>query len=195
MVAPWTVATYMVEGGGSKDYANTKTWAYSDPQGFDQLIGLLVDATTNYLIAQVDAGAEALQIFDSWAGVLADDAFERWCIAPIAEITRRVKAARPGIKIIGFPRGAGVMYPTFVEKTGVDAVSLDTTVPLDYARDHIQTRCPVQGNLDPILLIAGGQAMLERIDRTLEALGNRARSSSIWDTASRLKRPRTTWRY
>ncbi|WP_404382430.1 uroporphyrinogen decarboxylase [Caenispirillum salinarum] len=170
--APWTVATYMVEGGGSKDYANTKKWAYSDPEGFDRLIGMLVDATTAYLIEQVDAGAEALQIFDSWAGVLADDAFERWSIRPIADITRRVKEARPGTKVIGFPRGAGPMYPAFIEKTGVDAVSLDTTVPLDYARDHIQTRCPVQGNLDPILLIAGGQAMLDRIDRTLEALGN-----------------------
>lgn len=169
--APWTVATYMVEGGGSKDYAATKKWAYSNPDEFDCLISLLVDATVTYLIGQVDAGAEALQIFDSWAGVLADDAFERWSIRPIAEITRRVKEARPGTKVIGFPRGAGPMYPAFIEKTGVDAVSLDTTVPLEYARDHLQTRCPVQGNLDPILLIAGGQLMLDRIDRTLEVLG------------------------
>lgn len=169
--APWTVATYMVEGGGSKDYAATKKWAYGDPEGFDRLIGLLVDATTEYLIHQVDAGAEALQIFDSWAGVLADDAFERWCIRPIGEITRRVREARPGTKVIGFPRGAGPMYPRFIQGTGVDAVSLDTTVPLEWARDTVQPLCPVQGNLDPILLIAGGQAMLDRVDRTVEVLG------------------------
>ncbi|MCA1939759.1 MAG: uroporphyrinogen decarboxylase [Caenispirillum bisanense] len=169
--APWTVATYMVEGHGSKDYAATKKWAYGDPEGFDRLIGLLVDVTTDYLIAQVDAGAEALQIFDSWAGVLPEEAFARWVTRPIGEIVRRVHAARPGVPIIGFPRGAGLLYEGFIDATGVDAVSLDTTVPLEWARDRLQSRCCVQGNLDPILVVTGGQAMLDGIDRILEILG------------------------
>lgn len=170
--APWTVATYMVEGGSSRDFAATKLWAYEDPTGFEQLIALLCDATAAHLVAQLDAGADAVQIFDSWAGVLSEADFERWCIGPISKLVSAVKSAHPTAPIIGFPRGAGVLYEEFVTQTGVDAVSLDTTVPLRWAADRIQRRLPVQGNLDPIALIAGGTVLEREATRILAALGD-----------------------
>lgn len=157
--APWTVATYMVEGKGSKDYPKARTWAYGQPEGFAKLIDLLVDATSAYLIKQVQCGAEVIQLFDTWAGVLSENQFVRWVIEPTAEIVRRLKKACPGIHVIGFPRGAGVMYGDFVKKTGVDGVSLDNSVPISWAAEHLQPFCTVQGNLDNMALIAGGQAM------------------------------------
>lgn len=157
--APWTIATYMVEGGSSKEFARAKAWAYGDPGGFARLIDMLVDGVSRHLVAQVAAGAEALQVFDSWAGVLPEDAFWRWSIAPIAEIVRRVKEACPGVPVIGFPNRAGVMYRAFVEETGVDAVSIDTMVPCAWAAKELQPRSCVQGNLDPILLATGGEPM------------------------------------
>nr|WP_199899236.1 uroporphyrinogen decarboxylase [Sneathiella glossodoripedis] len=156
--APWTVATYMVEGRGSKDYVETKKWAYSDPEGFDQLIELLVQATIEYLIKQIEAGAEAVQIFDTWAGVLPDDKFERWVTQPTAKIVTAIRAKYPDFPVIGFPKGVGGNLLEFVEKTGVTAVSLDTSVSLDWAAREIQPIVTVQGNLDPILLVAGGDA-------------------------------------
>lgn len=170
--APWTVATYMVEGKGSKDYAETRSWAYRAPEEFSRLIDLLVEATSAYLIEQVAHGAEALQIFDSWAGILPEREFYHWVIEPTVEIVRRVRAACPGVPIIGFPRGAGVLYRDFVTKTGVDAVSLDSSVPLKWARDKLQPHCTVQGNMDNFLLVAGGEAMDKEARRIIEILGS-----------------------
>ena len=163
--APWTVATYMVEGRSSKDYAKTKHWAFSDPKGFSQLIDLLVDATVRHLKSQIVAGAAIVKLFDSWAGVLAPDQFEAWTIEPIRRIADHLKQDHPEVPIIGFPRGAGVQYKTFAQRSGVDAVALDTSVPTDWAAREIQTLLPVQGNLDPIVLVAGGDAMKSAVAR------------------------------
>jgi uroporphyrinogen decarboxylase len=157
--APWTVATYMVEGGTSRDFVRTKRWAFADPTSFAGLLDCLVSATTSYLLGQVEAGADAVQLFDSWAGVLPESEFRRLVIEPTARIVRAVKARHPTVPIIGFPRGAGVLYEAYAGDTGVDAVSLDSTVPLAWAREHLQARHAVQGNLDPVLLLAGGSVM------------------------------------
>ncbi|MDR3439606.1 uroporphyrinogen decarboxylase [Telmatospirillum sp.] len=170
--APWTVATYMVEGSGSKDFVEAKTMAYGRPDLFQRLIDLLVDATGDYLIKQIDQGVEAIQLFDSWAGALPEDAFETWVIAPTKRLVERIKTARPGIPIIGFPRGAGALYLPFVERTGVDAVSLDTGIPLDWAVSHLQSKVALQGNLDPVLLMIGGQALDHAADRILRLCNN-----------------------
>jgi len=169
--APWTVATYMVEGRGGTDHGTIRRWAYQDADGFSRLIGLLVDATTQYLIGQVMAGAEVIQLFDTWAGVLSETQYQRWIIEPTAEIVGRLKKACPGIPVIGFPRGSGALYSTYVAQIGVDAVGIDTNVPLEWARDNLQTTKAVQGNLDNRLLIAGGPAMDAEIDRIKAILG------------------------
>ena len=157
--APWTVATYMVEGGASRDFSRTKAWASGNPASFAELIDRLVSATTTYLIGQAEAGAEAIQLFDSWAGVLPEPEFRRWVIEPTRRIVHAVKRRHPGLPIIGFPRGAGPLYESYAAETGIDAVSLDSAITLDWARDHLQARHAVQGNLDPQLLLAGGSAM------------------------------------
>jgi uroporphyrinogen decarboxylase len=157
--APWTVATYMIEGGSSRDFAAAKRWAITDPAGFAALIDLLVEATLRYLDGQVAAGAEVVQLFDSWAGVLDEMAFRRWVIAPTRRIVAGLREHHPGLPIIGFPRGAGLMYRSYFVETGVTALGLDTTVPLGIARKTLQSIGPVQGNLDPLLLVAGGEAM------------------------------------
>ncbi|MQA65556.1 MAG: uroporphyrinogen decarboxylase [Alphaproteobacteria bacterium] len=157
--APWTLATYMVEGGSSRDFARTKAWAYGEPEGFRVLIDLLVEALAAHLIAQVKAGAEVLQIFDSWAGVLPDTAFWEWSIKPIRAIVERVNASCPGVPVIGFPKGAGILYEPFARETGIDAVSIDTAVPCDWAARALQTTITVQGNLDPVMLVTGGTAL------------------------------------
>jgi uroporphyrinogen decarboxylase len=169
--APWTVATYMIEGGSSKDYAKTKQWAYGQPQVFQALIDQLVESSAAYLIAQIEAGAEAVQIFDSWAGVLPEEEFRRWVMAPIAAMVEKIKAVHPTVPVIGFPRGAGLLYEDFAREVGCDAVSLDTTVPLEWAARVIQPLVTVQGNLDPIHLVTGGEAMDRAIDRILNVLG------------------------
>ena len=173
--APWTLATYMVEGHGSKDYQAARTWAFDGTHtdnGFSDLMSLLVDAISDYLIAQVEHGAEALQLFDTWAGVLSASQFERWVIEPTTEIVRRLKAAHPDVPVIGFPRGAGIMYPEFVRRTGVDGVSLDNSIPLDWAAEHIQPLCTVQGNLDNMALLAGGDALETETRQILDTLGD-----------------------
>lgn len=157
--APWTVATYMVEGGGSKDFAKVKAMAYGEPARFKVLIDKLVDATSRYLIAQVNAGAEALQIFDSWAGALDPQGFQYQVIEPTKEIVARVKAAHPGIPIIGFPRGAAMHYTAYAQQTGVDAVAIDTLVCTRWAKNNLQPLKPVQGSLDPMRLLAGGPGL------------------------------------
>jgi uroporphyrinogen decarboxylase len=171
--APWTVATYMVEGAGSKDQAEARLWAYRDPAGFQQLIDLLVETSIDYLQHQVEAGAGALQIFDSWAGGLPEDEFARWCIAPTQAIVAGVKRRAPEIPIIGFPRGCGALAEAYAAQTGVDAIGCDTAVPLAYMRDRLQSRLPVQGNLDPLLLVAGGRQLEARVGEILAALGSK----------------------
>lgn len=169
--APWTVATYMVEGAGSRDFANVRKWGLMDPDGFSRLIDLVTEATTAYLCGQVEAGAEVLQIFDSWAGILSEGEFEKWSIRPAARIVSAVKAKHRDIPIIGFPRGAGVLYERYVTETGVDAVSLDSTMPLDWAASHLQDKVALQGNLDSLMLLVGGEAMERESRRILERLG------------------------
>lgn len=166
--APWTVATYMVEGSGSKDFVETKTLAYGQPDVFKALIDVLVQATGDYLIAQIDHGAEAIQLFDSWAGVLPEDQFAQWVIEPTRALVERIKSARPGVPVIGFPRGAGALYLPYVERTGVDAVSLDTGIPLEWAVKTLQPRVALQGNLDPVMLISGGETLDRSIKRILD---------------------------
>jgi uroporphyrinogen decarboxylase len=157
--APWTVATYMVEGGTSRDFANVKAWALGDPAGFGILIDRLTEATITHLSAQIEAGAEVVQLFDSWAGVLPETAFRRFVIAPTKAIVEALRAFHPKVPIIGFPRGAGLHYRAYVAETQVSAVSLDSMVPCAIAHRTLQSLVPVQGNLDPILLRIGGQAM------------------------------------
>ena len=169
--APWTVATYMVEGGSSRDFATVKGWALADPAGFARLIELLTEATVIYLRGQVEAGAEAVQLFDSWAGVLDEKSFRRWVIEPTRAIVAALRAYHPDIPVIGFPRGAGLMYRAYFVETGVSALGLDTTVPVGIARRALQPIGPVQGNLDPLLLAAGGEAMEVRVAEILAALG------------------------
>jgi uroporphyrinogen decarboxylase len=168
--APWTVATYMVEGGVSRDFAAVKGWAFTDPDGFGRLIDRVVEATLVYLKGQVAAGAEALQLFDSWAGVLPETAFRRWVIEPTRRLVTALKEQYPELPIIGFPRGAGLMYRAYFIETGVTAVGLDTGVPPGVARKTLQGIGPVQGNLDPLLLVAGGTAMEEGVGEILGAL-------------------------
>ena len=171
--APWTVATYMVEGGSSKDFKYTKSFAYGDPDGFQMLMDLLVDATAEYLIKQADAGAQTLQIFDSWSGVLPEAAFQRWVMAPTARLVQLIRAAHPDIPIIGFPKGAGHYLLPYAEQTGITALAFDQTVPLSYVRDRLQTQLPVQGALDNGLLLTGGAPMLKAAEELLETLGGK----------------------
>lgn len=171
--APWTIACYMVEGAGSKEYVHVKRWAYGDPMSFQKLIDLIVDATIAYLLRQAEAGAETLQLFDSWAGVLPAGEFRRWVIAPTNRIVAGVKAVYPNLPIIGFPRGAGFNYPAYVKETGVDAVGLDTTVPVLWAAENLQPLKPVQGNLDPIHVAAGGGALRAATGEILRGFAGR----------------------
>jgi uroporphyrinogen decarboxylase len=170
--APWTVAAYMVEGGASRDFLRTKRWAYEDPAGFQGLIDLLSEATIVYLAMQIGAGAEVVQLFDSWAGVLSESGFERWVIEPTRHITAALNERFPSVPIIGFPRGAGLLYERYAEKSGVSAVGIDTAVPKQFARDRLQARLPVQGSLDPVLLVTGGSALERAVAELREALGD-----------------------
>jgi uroporphyrinogen decarboxylase len=163
--APWTVATYMVEGGSSRDFRSVKGWAYRDPLGFSALIEMLTETTAEFLLAQIAAGAEAVQLFDTWAGVLPETEFERWVIDPAKSIVARLKDRHPDCPVIGFPRGAGVLYERYVVEAGVDAVGLDTSVPLEFARERLGPRAVVQGNLDPVALLVGGAALEEAVRR------------------------------
>lgn len=168
--APWTVATYMVGGRGSPDQAAARILAYRKPKLFAGLIELLVEVSADYLCAQVDAGVQAVQIFDSWAGNLPDREFRRWCIEPNKEIVARVKKVHPDIPVIGFPRAAGPLYLEYVAATGVEGVGCDTSLPLSFIRDQLQGIATVQGNLDPLALMAGGPALDDRVAEILEAL-------------------------
>lgn len=166
--APWTIAYYMIEGGSGKDGSQLRRFAHAEPVAFDRLMTKIVDATVAYLCKQVDAGAEALQLFDSWSGIAGETLFRRWIIEPTTDIVDRVKARHPGIPIIGFPRNAGVLYADYVTETGVDGVSLDTQVPLDWAVKTLRPHAVLQGNLDNQVLVAGGDAMDGEVRRILD---------------------------
>ena len=167
--APWTVATYMVAGQGTPDQAPAKKLAASSPDAFQHLIDCLIDASVDYLGDQLEAGADVVQIFDTWAGSLPAQDFERWCVQPTKRLVSKLRAKRPGAKVIGFPRGAGKNIPRYIDETGVDAVSLENGIDRDFAHEEIQSRVPVQGNLDPLILRAGGGALDKEIDAVLAA--------------------------
>lgn len=171
--APWTVATYMVAGRGTPDQEPARMFAYRDPEGFSALIEKLVEASARYLVGQLRAGVDAVQIFDTWAGILPAGELGRWCIEPTKRIIAAVRAEIPGARVIGFPRGIGSALRRYAEEVPVDAVSLDWTVDLAFARDQLQWRLPVQGNLDPLALLAGGGALDSAVDQILAALGER----------------------
>jgi uroporphyrinogen decarboxylase len=165
--APWTVATYMVAGQGTPDQAPARLMAYRHPEAFSEIIDVLVECSIEYLLAQLAAGADALQIFDTWAGVLPPAEFARWSIEPTRRIVAGVRAKVPDAKIIGFPRGAGAQLASYVEATGVNAVSIDWTAEPSFIRERVQPRVAVQGNLDPLVLITGGDALDRAVDGVL----------------------------
>jgi uroporphyrinogen decarboxylase len=169
--APWTVASYMIEGAGGSDFVNAKRMAYGEPELFGRLIDLLVESTVDYLTAQIEAGAEVLQLFDSWSGALAEPERRRWSLEPLARITQRLKALHPEIPVILFPRGAGLLYRDFARASGAAGLSLDSSLPLDWAAAELQPHLAVQGNLDPILLLTGGKALDREVKRILDGLG------------------------
>jgi uroporphyrinogen decarboxylase len=176
--APWTVATYMVAGQGTPDQAPARMMAYRDPDAFADIINVLVENSIQYLLGQLEAGADVLQIFDTWAGVLPPHEFTRWSIEPTRRIVEGVRAKVPTAKIIGFPRGAGALLPAYVETTGVDAVSIDWAAEPSLIRERVQNRVAVQGNLDPLVLIAGGNALDRAID---DVLANYAKGRLIFN--------------
>ncbi|NLS71356.1 uroporphyrinogen decarboxylase [Bradyrhizobium brasilense] len=169
--APWTVATYMVAGQGTPDQAPARMLAYRHPDAFAKIIDVLVENSIHYLVGQLKAGADCLQIFDTWAGVLPPREFTRWAIEPTRRIVAGVRKQVPDARIIGFPRGASGMLPAYVEQTGVDAVSIDWATEPSMIRERVQSRVAVQGNLDPLALIAGGAALDRAVDDVLENFG------------------------
>jgi uroporphyrinogen decarboxylase len=171
--SPWTVATYMVAGQGSREQAETRRFAYRDPAAFEEIINAIADATVTYLIDQIDAGVEAVQLFDSWSGSLSPAQFERWVIAPTVRIITKLKALRPNAVVIGFPKGAGGKLPAYAREVGADAIGLDETVDPIWAHASLPEGLPVQGNLDPLALIAGGVELIDAIDHIIDALAER----------------------
>jgi uroporphyrinogen decarboxylase len=170
--APWTVATYMIAGHGTTDQEPARLFAYRHPDAFDDLISVLVKASAEYLIRQLKAGVDAVQIFDTWAGILPPEEFARWCIAPVRRIILAVRDEIPDAKIIGFPRGAGTILEKYVTELPIDAVGLDWMIDKTFARERIQKVKPVQGNLDPVALIAGGEALDRAVDDVMRAFSD-----------------------
>jgi uroporphyrinogen decarboxylase len=171
--SPWTVATYMVAGRGSKDQGEARRLAYADPSAFSEIIEAVAAMTVDYLSGQIQAGVEAVQLFDSWAGSLSPAQFERWVVAPTERIVRDLKARHPAVPIIGFPKGAGGKLPAYARETRVDALGLDETVDPLWAASSLPPELPVQGNLDPLALIAGGEALASAAARILSAFADR----------------------
>ncbi|MDB5661871.1 MAG: uroporphyrinogen decarboxylase [Sphingomonas bacterium] len=171
--SPWTVATYMVAGQGSREQAETRRMAYRDPVAFGAIIDAIADLTVDYLAAQISAGVDAVQLFDSWSGSLAPAEFERWVIAPTARIVDRLRALRPGVPIIGFPKGAGGKLAAYARETQVDAIGLDETVDPLWADGVLPPSLPVQGNLDPLALVTGGRALEDAVARIRTAFQDR----------------------
>jgi uroporphyrinogen decarboxylase len=171
--SPWTVATYMVAGRGSKDHAETRELAYADPQEFGALVDAITAQTVDYLSKQIEAGVDAVQLFDSWAGSLSPAQFERWVIAPNAAIVKALKARHPDTPIIGFPKGAGAKLVDYAKGVGADAIGLDETIDLIWANANLPAGLPVQGNLDPLALMAGGEALESAVAHIRTALAGR----------------------
>ena len=172
--APWTVATYMIAGAGSSDQLVARSFALAEPERLQRLIDILVDASARYLIGQVEAGADVLKIFDSWAGVLDTDGFERWAIQPVRRMIRQVKAATPHIPIIAFARGAGARLGDYARGVSADAIAVDWTTSMKLARELVAPPMALQGNLDPLRLVVGGAALDRGVDAILEAMQGRA---------------------
>ncbi|HZY68267.1 MAG TPA: uroporphyrinogen decarboxylase [Devosia sp.] len=171
--SPWTVATYMIAGRGSPDQAAARSFGLEQPEALRQLLDILVDASAEYLIAQLRAGADVVQLFESWALNLDEREFADWVIEPNRRIIENVRAAVPGAPVIGFPRGAAGMIPRYVEGTGVDAVGLDYMMPIGVADTTLPPGLAVQGNLDPLRLLAGGEQMEARIEEIIAAFAGR----------------------
>lgn len=171
--SPWTVATYMVAGQGSKDQAATRRLAYRDPKAFQEILDAIIEISVTYLSGQIQSGVEAVQLFDSWAGSLSPAQFDQWVIEPNAEIVRRMKALHPDTPIIGFPKGAGGKLARYATATGVDALGLDETVDPYWADAALPPELPVQGNLDPLALVTGGPVLDQAIDYILAAFPER----------------------
>jgi uroporphyrinogen decarboxylase len=171
--SPWTVATYMIAGHGSRDQGEARRYAYRDPAAFQAIVDAIAGMTVDYLSRQIEAGVEAVQLFDSWAGSLSPAQFECWVIAPTAKIVAALKARHPEAPVIGFPKGAGGKLPAYARETGVDAIGLDETVDPAWADTALPAGMPVQGNLDPLALIAGGEALETGVARILSSLAGR----------------------
>jgi len=171
--SPWTVATYMVAGHGSRDQSETRRFAYADPGAFGEIIEAISVCTIDYLSRQIEAGVEAVQLFDSWSGSLSPAQFERWVIAPNAKIVAAIHERHPGVPVIGFPKGAGEKLPAYARGTGADAIGVDETIDPEWAAANLPAGMPVQGNLDPLALIAGGATLDAAIDRVLAAFAGR----------------------
>ena len=171
--SPWTVATYMVAGQGTKDQNPARRLAYRDPAAFQRLIDAVAAVTVDYLVGQIDAGVEAVQLFDSWAGSLAPDEFLRWVVAPNRAIVEALRARRPGIPIIGFPKGIGEKLPVYARETKVDALGIDETIDPIWADGALPAALPVQGNLDPLALLAGGAGLENAVSRIRAAFSKR----------------------
>lgn len=171
--SPWTVATYMAAGQGSREQAEARRLAYTDPGRFGEIITRIEEVTLDYLSGQVEAGADALQLFDSWAGSLSPAQFEQWVIAPTARLVAALKSRHPEIPVIGFPKGAGGKLMAYAREAGVTALGLDETVDPAWAAKQLPQNLPLQGNLDPLALIAGGGALESAVKRILDALADR----------------------
>jgi uroporphyrinogen decarboxylase len=167
--APWTVATYMIAGKGTPDQAPARRLMYGDPATFEALLDRITDATIAYLLAQIEAGAEVVKIFDSWAGALPGPHFEKYAIDPARRIVQAIRAAHPGVPVIGFPRGAGGNYAAFADATGVEGLAIDTSVDPAWAARALQPHACVQGNLDPLLMVLGGDRLRAEARRIVEA--------------------------
>lgn len=171
--SPWTVGTYMIAGEGSREQSAARRLAYRDPAAMQRIVDAVTNVTVDYLVKQAEAGVDAVQLFDSWAGSLAPAEFERWVIAPTATIVSELRRRRPELKIIGFPKGAGGKLAAYARETGVDAIGLDETVDPDWAHRLLPPGLPVQGNLDPLLLVTGGPQLDAGVQRILRALSDR----------------------
>ncbi len=171
--APWTVASYMIAGRGTPDQAPARVFAYRHPALFQRIVDKLVAGSIDYLAAQVDAGADAIQIFDTWAGVLPSGEFERWCLAPVAAIVAGLRARHPRVKVIVFARGVGARLAEVGEATGADALGLDTASDPHWTARTLPATTPLQGNLDPLALLAGGHALEAAVGRILAAFRHR----------------------
>ena len=171
--SPWTVATYMIAGQGSREQAEARRLAYADPQAMDEILERIAAVTVEYLSGQIEAGADAVQLFDSWSGSLAPAQFERFVIARTADIVSQLQARHPDVPVIGFPRGAGGKLGAYARESGVDAIGVDETTDPAWANRELPQGMPVQGNLDPLALIAGGAVLTDAVNRVLDAFSGR----------------------